>query len=519
MTNQAHGSSLLQARGKHNQLHDHHNRLHARNQETNNHVRDNQYQTPHIRSSEENQNKTLEGRQVVVVQTVSVVHIVDGAGTVVGVKTIPYSVTPPQSLKSPAGVTTVDFDILGISTPPSVPVVTPSVGDGVSPLPTAPVATGALPVSVSDSSLSLSSNSGSPSGSLTSAPFSSSTHFPTLSGTGGFFSSNSTRGPSFFGNSTLKTPHSLFLNTTRPVTVLATKSKSSSTKSRSSTTLLTTISDVPIITPIAGPGAGNPGFVDVTTAAPVPTTSASPPPGLTPETQGAVAGGVVGGVAGIALLVLFAMFLMRWRKRQPGAIRLLGDGESTARGGAGPSSGPSGFGGSGGSKNDMIERRTIPFAIPASLASLTGQRRLIEGSAESNSAARGNKGFYRVSGKKLISVLESGGDGYSDPRESMLSTASYYRDSTFPDSLPPQRLQLGSPMRPDSGVPIMRSGPGRTPMQEQTSFSFDAPLPLTSPSLPAEPQAADPIGRSLVSQDRSRASGTGSGRTRFAEEI
>ena len=84
-----------------------------------------------------------------------------------------------------------------------------------------------------------------------------------------------------------------------------------------------------------------------------------------------------------------------------------------------------------------------------------------------------------VSGKKLISVLQSGGDGYSDPRGSVMSGSSYYRDSMFPNTLPPQRLQLGSPMRPESGVVIMRSGPGRTPIQEQNAFSFDSPHPHT----------------------------------------
>lgn len=300
--------------------------------------------------------------------------------------------------------------------------------------------------------------------------------------------------------------------------MLATKSKSSSTTSRSSTTLWTSTSDAPIVTPVADPGSGNDGFVDATPAVPTPTASDPPPKGLTPETQGAVAGGVVGGVAGIALLVLFAMFLMRWKKRHGGAIRLLGDGESPAHRGIGPGSGPSGFGGDGNGGN-MMEQRSVPFAIPASLASLTGQKRLIEGSSEPDSPPRENKGFYRVSGKKLISVLQSGGDGYSDPHDSMLSTASYYRDSTFPNSLPPQRLQLGSPMRPESGVPIMRSGPGRTPVQEQTSFSFDVSPPLTSPTVPVEPPEADPLGRSLVYQDRSRVSGTGSGKTRFTEEI
>ncbi|KAK0635408.1 hypothetical protein B0T17DRAFT_40484 [Bombardia bombarda] len=262
------------------------------------------------------------------------------------------------------------------------------------------------------------------------------------------------------------------------------------------------------------------------------------------------------------------MFIIKWKKRQGGAIMLLGDGESTARGKGGPSSGLLGIegsrGGEGGGGDMTQHQRSVPFAIPAALASLTGgngnnsnNKRLMGGGERSSITAAGQaqtgsgeKGFYRVSGKKLVSVLESGGDGYSDPdpandrrytinnnfsnddndhlhvggvRDSVLSTNSYYRDSiAFPDGAgdlsaqQPQRLQLGSPMRPESGVMVMRSGPMRTPVQQQGYF-LDAPAqeqqrPLTPPI-----NVVDPLGRSLVARDGS--SRGSESRARFVEDM
>lgn len=182
-----------------------------------------------------------------------------------------------------------------------------------------------------------------------------------------------------------------------------------------------------------------------------------------------------------------------------------------------------------------MTERGLPYAVPSALASLTGAKRFSAASAEPPVAERG---FYRVSGKKLISVLESGGDGYSDPdpHESV-----YYRDSmAFGDGtagalgLGGQRLKLGSPMRPISGVPVFRSGPGRTAIVQQdggspgvvggsSPFSDDThPVTPTSPigshGPPSPPARAslmpDPIGRSLVSRDGSRGSGS-----RFTEDM
>jgi len=162
-----------------------------------------------------------------------------------------------------------------------------------------------------------------------------------------------------------------------------------------------------------------------------------------------------------------------------------------------------------------MTEQTSAFAVPAALASLVGQKRIADAPSAPPAEPAAEKGFYRVSGRKLISVLESGGDGYSDPvdpRASMLSDSSYnYRNSVFPGGLSPgQLLQLGSPMRPTSGVMVMRSGPGRTPVQLQNPFDDEHARPMTPPTI-------DPVGRTLLVQDGSRASGAS--RARFTEDM
>ncbi|EEY14129.1 conserved hypothetical protein [Verticillium alfalfae VaMs.102] len=150
----------------------------------------------------------------------------------------------------------------------------------------------------------------------------------------------------------------------------------------------------------------------------------------------------------------------------------------------------------------------------AALAGLGAKRASRQASEQPEEA--GERGFYRVSGRKLPPVLQAGGDGYTDPRMSVVSNdeSVYYRQSTtfFDDpasgSTAP-RLALGSPMRPVSGVPIMRSGPARTPVQESNPFADPAP-----PSHLMVPPLRDAVGRSLTSQDGSRGSVS-----RFTEEI
>ncbi|EFY84354.1 hypothetical protein MAC_09606 [Metarhizium acridum CQMa 102] len=145
------------------------------------------------------------------------------------------------------------------------------------------------------------------------------------------------------------------------------------------------------------------------------------------------------------------------QRRQPDATAEAGGATSRTLGAGTP--GDSGSGGA------MAERAAAPGAVAAALASLTGKR----APQTSHSADSGERGFYRVSGRKLPSVLHNGGDGYSDPRGSATSGSSdYYRGSQAfePTSAGKGQLALGVPMRPVSGVPIIRSGPARIPITQ-----------------------------------------------------
>ncbi|KAL5319727.1 hypothetical protein ACEPPN_012783 [Leptodophora sp. 'Broadleaf-Isolate-01'] len=162
----------------------------------------------------------------------------------------------------------------------------------------------------------------------------------------------------------------------------------------------------------------------------------------------------------------------------------------------------------------MAERSSFGgFAVPAALATLTGYKRSSQRTADRttiSSTAGSERGFYRVSGRKLPSVLQSGGDGYGGGimESNTLSGSSFYRDSQgfYGGSGGPSSPPLGLSMTRDSGVPIMREGPARTPVTEQGPFA-NPPASLTPP-----PRRPDVVGRSHPSLD-------GSQRSRFTEEV
>ncbi|KAF4995547.1 hypothetical protein FGRMN_5090 [Fusarium graminum] len=213
---------------------------------------------------------------------------------------------------------------------------------------------------------------------------------------------------------------------------------------------------------------------------------------LSPQ-QKQVIGGVVGSVAGVAFLAFFVLFALRYKKKHPGGGILGGNGTST-RSIGGPGTGPDG--------GSMAEHSGTSSVVAATLAGLMGKKQR----QAPEPAANTERGFYRVSGKKLPSVLQVGGDGYSDPRdgppstglspsgpppsgpptsgravrESMMSGHSdYWRGSMAfdPADRDSHHLALGTPMRPISGVPVIRSGPARTPVTESNPFTDPRPRP------------------------------------------
>lgn len=202
----------------------------------------------------------------------------------------------------------------------------------------------------------------------------------------------------------------------------------------------------------------------------------------------------MGSVAGFAMLAMLLLLLLRHRRKKDGRP-LFGSGPD-------PTSRAITDGGGDGPSDPPMRERGGPFAVAAALSSLNKK-------APAQPAPAEERGFYRVSGKKLPSVLHAGGDGYTDPRESVASgNSDYFRGSQEfdPTVAGGGRLALGTPMRPVSGVPIIRTGPARVAVAVAEDNPFADP-----------PPPHDPLGRSLISQDGSRIS-RGSG-SRFQERI
>ncbi len=202
----ASGPPLFQARSTHNDNanHNHHHNHHAlRHLPLHNHGRlqpaEAHTASPHIRSPQDNNNingdddnngsneKKLQGRQVVIVQTVSIVHYIDATGAVTSVETLGTDPAARTTLDIPAAASAA-LTAIGDALPSvSLPVLIPDLSDGV------PSSTASTESDTSSTSLSASSSE-----TLTSTPFSSSSAFPTLSPVFNSSSSASLRWPLVF---------------------------------------------------------------------------------------------------------------------------------------------------------------------------------------------------------------------------------------------------------------------------------------------------------------------------------
>ncbi|RDA95833.1 hypothetical protein CP533_5084 [Ophiocordyceps camponoti-saundersi (nom. inval.)] len=180
-------------------------------------------------------------------------------------------------------------------------------------------------------------------------------------------------------------------------------------------------------------------------------TKAAAPPEALPPKERAIVVGVVTSVAGVAFLILLAMLAVKYHKKRKDISRsLLGAGHlgSTV---------PRTIAG-GGESMATVERPVTPAPVSA----------LVRGGGDAPADGAEHRGFYRVAGRKLPPVLMTGGDGYSDPRGTMMSDDYGQSSHTLESagSSRPRPLALGAPMRPVSGIPIMRSGPARTPVTQ-----------------------------------------------------
>ncbi|KUI52786.1 hypothetical protein VP1G_00164 [Cytospora mali] len=476
MTNQIYGSSLFQARKtdhvhRHAQLHD---------RKINRHLRSH---AEFHRRHEESEPAPLEPRDSTIteiVQTISVVQVIDGSGSTVEVQTV--SATPQTNLIDGDTGSTIDTNYKAMS------LTSSDVEASTTASSTTETTTSSVdPTSLSSLVTTLSSSATSSGSATSSTPDS-------ISGSASSFSSSastyqSSSGSSSFSNSASATYGAGGSDGSGATSVYATPSSSSASTTSGSSS-------------------------DASAAS-------------TPTPTGTVVGGVVGGVAGLALLIAFAFMLLRlkkngWRHTRPGNV-----GPAPAAGAVGPPPDPSGTPGpstgEGGGNGDYgTMQRPAPYSVAASLAALAGKRASRDRASSGPEMAE--RGFVRVSGKKLPPVLQFGGDGFTDPRDrdSVTSDASVYRDSMAVFNQPShQRLALGSPMRPESGLLIMNPGPAKTPVTSLVTNPLDTPSLPRSSTYPPSPDALgstlaegaysheasssrDAVGRTLAAQDYSR---------------
>lgn len=248
----------------------------------------------------------------------------------------------------------------------------------------------------------------------------------------------------------------------------------------------------------------------------------------TPPTS-VLAGGIVGGVAGLAVLLLVATVFLRWYRRRAANMRPLTEAEA-----AGSVAGPGGT--SGPSNPGMAQRAGIaPVLAPLLGGGVFKSRR----EAETGPAATGERGFQRVSGRKLPSAFSEGMEGRPSPQpmpvafghDRDLSHSSFYRDSTgfhggegSPFDDPTDENEVISP----------RPGPARQPTLHPGgpwAFSPTTATTLSGPASPSSPtgmlSSMDGLGSPLSPPPTAPRSNTpatlssfdGSRGSRFTEEV
>ena len=316
----------------------------------------------------------------------------------------------------------------------------------------------------------------------------------------------------------------------------------------------------------AGAGGNSNSAITAPTPSPSSSSSGSSAGNGAPPTQDLV-GGIVGGVAGLAMIFIILLLLLRWRRGKLDKRRTISPPVPQTIGHGGlPQSGT------------MTERSsTAPIAGAGFFRSL---RPTSSQTATTADTAPSERGFQKISGRKLPSVLASGGDGWGDPPATgspagptgaaadlglaagvakgrspfddpppgqrpsppqSLSGSSFYRDSHgFYGGVVPEEqteasgspgsssspthfaplgaaagrsnvpLGRGSPNRRDEAAQI-RPGPARTPIINQPGYGSvrgrapPTPVRGTPPPFGLQP-VRDGLGRSHPSQDGSRGS-------------
>lgn len=166
-------------------------------------------------------------------------------------------------------------------------------------------------------------------------------------------------------------------------------------------------------------------------------TSSDSGSGLTTSQQ-EIVGGVVGGLAGLAFILVGMLFVLRWYKRtmnEKAGQQALPSSESGGSpemsSAAPPATAYAQSSTYGSHRSQPSTSTTAPLAASAITPAFFSKKWRNSGQTTST-ADTGSTGFQKISGRKIPSVLEHGGDGYgtgyTDPRAGSLAGSSFYRD-------------------------------------------------------------------------------------------
>ncbi|KAK8257166.1 hypothetical protein IWZ00DRAFT_1442 [Phyllosticta capitalensis] len=240
-----------------------------------------------------------------------------------------------------------------------------------------------------------------------------------------------------------------------------------------------------------------------------------------------IIGGVIGGLCGLAVLLIIALIVLRWYKQRQKRTQQLGAARDNPENPFADPTAPT----DGGSGGQGMAQRSGPFAVGGLLSRLSGNRQI------EPPPPPGERGFQRISGRKLPSAFSPGmtsDDPFGDDNASVTSFPGAARETenlhggygTPPMSPSAAAVLAGAgagpstpgfppdrPATPGTPVETLRPSPARTPVVHQSPrhpSMFTGPGEVFEP--PIRPGSRGTLGRSLGSHDGSRGS-------KFTEDV
>lgn len=245
--------------------------------------------------------------------------------------------------------------------------------------------------------------------------------------------------------------------------------------------------------------------------------------GIDPTTS-KIVGGVVGSVAGLAIIFLVLLYLFRRRKlllqqKETGALPLPSDDGGTTREVTTRSS------------NEPLF--SASYLAPAFMTRWRQSTMTVRSESTVSSSNPSERGFQKISGRKIAPVLTHGGDGYGGgidgdsptipgfPPMSPAGAATTSPSSQAPPPTSPYGMVLDTKYTQEAeerAESPVRPSPVHLPISSSVNFGVattvtpSTPIAQPQSAIAVMPQRPDGLGRSLASYDGSRSS-------RFTESI